>query len=63
MESMPDPKSVQCLYCGANPGEPCKDFLGGTSARTHAKRIKLAAITVANPPLREQDHSEERNHG
>lgn len=68
MDDKPDPVSVQCLYCGAKPGMPCQDFRGGTSHRTHAKRIKLAAMTVASPPLREQTYNssgehEEQNHG
>jgi hypothetical protein len=58
MSAHPDSKSVQCLHCGAKPGEPCKDFLGGITRRAHAKRVKLAMVAAANPPLREQAYTE-----
>ena len=33
---------VKCPYCGAQPGEYCKDYVGGTALKLHAKRIKAA---------------------
>lgn len=42
-----EPIDVRCDYCGAQPGRHCQDFRGGSSVRTHAKRIRAAAEATA----------------